>query len=94
MNIEPRDTVKLIVYICTCYTNTHTHTHTHTHARARARARAYVCMYVLPHVTVRIGNVLQLTDMLDLEGTETPENSILNFLLHFSYDFLLIYFSK
>jgi len=33
-------------------------------------------------------------DMLDLEGTETPENSILNFLLHFSYDFLLIHVSK
>jgi hypothetical protein len=51
----------------------------------------YVYMYVLPHVTVRIGNVLlQLTDMLDFEGNETAENCILNFLFHFSYNFLLI----
>jgi len=49
-----------------------------------------VRMFVLPHVTVRIGNDLQLTDMLDFEGNETPENYILNFLFHFSYDFLLI----
>jgi hypothetical protein len=29
-----------------------------------------------------------------MEGTEIPGNRILNFLRHFVYDFVLIYFSK
>ena len=52
-------------------------------------------MYVLPHVTVRIVNdLLQFTDMLNFEATETPENCIINFLVHFSYDFPLTQVSK
>ena len=44
----------------------------------------------LPYVTVRTGNDLHFTDILDFEGTETLENCIVNVLLHFSYDYLYI----
>ena len=38
------------------------------------------------HVSVGIGNDrLQLSDMLDFQGSEIPEVPILNFLRHFSY---------
>lgn len=52
----------------------------------------YVCMcYRMLHYVLEMTS-FNSQDMLDL--TETLENSILNILFNFSYDFLLIYVSK
>jgi len=49
----------------------------------------------LPYVRVGVGNdLLKLSDMLDFEGTEISRNLILNFLMHFSYDFFLHWFPQ
>lgn len=50
-----------------------------------------ICKRNAPHVEAGSrNNLLQLSDRLDFEYTETPENRILNFLRHFSYHLLLI----
>ena len=46
----------------------------------------------LPHFRVGAGHdVLNLSYMLDFEGTETARKLILNFLTHFSYDLFFVH---
>lgn len=51
----------------------------------------YIIQDNLPRVRAGVANHhLQLSNMLDFEGTETTGNRILNFLRCFSYDLFLI----